>query len=168
MNIALIGMMGSGKSTIGKLLSDKLNLKFIDTDEEIIKLANCSINKIFEEHGEETFRSMETIVLSKILKSDNQIIATGGGIIKKEENRELLKQTKTLYLKADKETIFERVKNDNSRPLLNTKNLKDTIQTILSEREHLYEKSDLTINTTNKTPNEVVNTIMEEIKQWKK
>ncbi|MBO7224727.1 MAG: shikimate kinase [Bacteroidales bacterium] len=163
MNIALIGMMGSGKSTIGKLLSEKLNFKFIDTDEEIIKLANCSINKIFEEHGEETFRSMEKVVLSKVLKSDNQVIATGGGIIKSIENRNLLKEITTIYLKADDKTIYERVKNDNSRPLLNTENLQQTIQTILSERQYLYEQSQFTVDTTNKTQNEVINEIIEKI-----
>jgi shikimate kinase len=163
MNIALIGMMGSGKSTIGKLLADKLNLNFIDTDEEIIKLSNCSINKIFETQGEEAFRAIETIVLSKALKLDNQIIATGGGIIKKDQNRELLKAVTTIYLTADKATIFERVKNDTSRPLLNTENLVDTIEKILSEREHLYEQSKITVDTTNKTPKEVVNEIIEKI-----
>ena len=163
MNIALIGMMGSGKSTIGKLLADKLNLNFIDTDEEIIKLSNCSINKIFETQGEESFRTIETIVLSKTLKRDNQIIATGGGIIKKEENRNLLKEITTIYLKADKETILGRVKNDNTRPLLNTENLSNTIKKILSEREHLYEQSKYVVDTTNKTTNEVVNEIIEKI-----
>lgn len=163
MNVALIGMMGAGKTTIGKLLAEKLNLKFIDTDEEIIKIENCSINEIFVKQGEETFRTIETKVLKNILNSDNQIIATGGGIIKKEENRNLLKQVKTIYLKADKETIFNRVKNDNSRPLLNTENLKETIQTILQEREQLYEQSQFVITTTNKTQNEVVTEIIEKI-----
>lgn len=163
MNVALIGMMGAGKTTIGKLLAEKLNLKFIDTDEEIIKIENCSINEIFAKQGEETFRRIETNVLKNILNSDNQIIATGGGIIKKEENRNLLKQVKTIYLKADKETILDRVKNDNSRPLLNTENLKETIQTILQEREQLYEQSQFVITTTNKTQNEVVTEIIEKI-----
>lgn len=163
MNVALIGMMGAGKTTIGKLLAEKLNLKFIDTDEEIIKIENCSINEIFAKQGEETFRRIETNVLKNILNSDNQIIATGGGIIKKEENRNLLKQVKTIYLKTDKETIFNRVKNDNSRPLLNTENLKETIQTILQEREQLYEQSQFVITTTNKTQNEVVTEIIEKI-----
>ena len=164
MNIALIGMMGSGKSTIGKLLAEKLNLKFYDTDEEIIKLTNYSINQIFEEFSEQTFRTMETIVLAKILNLDNQVIATGGGIIKRKENQELLKNTTTIYLKADNETLLERVKNDNSRPLLNNKNLFLTIQTILYEREPLYEQSKIIVDTTNKTPDEVVNEIIEKIK----
>ena len=164
MNIALIGMMGSGKSTIGKLLADKLNMKFIDTDEEIIKLSNCSINKIFETQGEKAFREIEKIVLSKVLKLDNQIISTGGGIIKEEQNRELLKGVTTIYLQADDSTLFERVKNDNTRPLLNTNNLLTTIQTILSERKHLYEKATLIIDTTNKSPENIVKEIMEKIK----
>lgn len=164
MNITLIGMMGSGKSTIGKLLAEKLNLKFYDTDEEIIKLTNYSINQIFEEFSEQTFRTMETIVLAKILNLDNQVIATGGGIIKRKENQELLKDTTTIYLKADNETLLERVKNDNSRPLLNNKNLFLTIQTILYEREPLYEQSKIIVDTTNKTPDEVVNEIIEKIK----
>lgn len=163
MNIALIGMMGSGKTTVGKLLAEKLNLKFYDTDEEIIKLTNYSINQIFEEFSEQTFRTMETIVLAKILNSDNQIIATGGGIIKRKENIELLKDTITIYLKADNETLFERVKNDKSRPLLNTRNMLITMQSIMYEREQLYEQSKIIIDTTDKRADEVVNEIIEKI-----
>lgn len=164
MNIALIGMMGSGKSTIGKLLAEKLNLNFIDTDEEIVKITNSSINQIFEQQGEDSFREIETTVLKKVLNKKEQVVSTGGGIIKKEENRNLLKDITTIYLQAEDTTLFERVKNDNTRPLLNTKNLLNTIQTILNERKSLYEQANFIIDTTDKSPQEVVNEIMEKIK----
>lgn len=164
MNIVLVGMMGSGKTTVGKMLAKKLNYNFFDTDEEIIKLTNQSINQIFEEFGEQTFRTMEHIVLAKILNSKKQIVSTGGGIIKRKENVELIKEEYTVYLKADDNTLFERVKNDSSRPLLNTQNMLHTIQSILYEREPFYEQAKIIIDTVNKTPEEVAQEIIEKIK----
>ena len=115
MNIALVGMMGCGKTTIGKLIAKDLNFSFIDTDKLIVEKENRSINKIFEENGEEYFREIETSILIKTLNNDNQIISTGGGIIKKDENIKLLKEKSiVIYLKADDKTLYERVKNNNN------------------------------------------------------
>lgn len=164
MNIALIGMMGCGKTTVGKLLSEQLNLKFVDTDELIVQKEGCSINEIFASKGEVYFRELETKVLKSVLNFDNQVISTGGGIIKSELNMELIKtKSKSFYLKADAQSLFERVKNDFSRPLLKDCT-KEKIDTILSQRVLQYEKADYIINTVNKTPENTVKEVIEKIK----
>ena len=162
MNIALIGMMGSGKTTVGNLLKEELNnFTFIDTDTKIIEKENKSINEIFSMYGEEYFRNIETEILKNILNNDSQIISTGGGIIKSEENIKLLKENATvIYLKASAEKLYERVKNNKERPLLNTENMLKKIKQLLNERENNYNKADYTINTDNKSPKEITNEII--------
>jgi shikimate kinase len=162
MNIALIGMMGSGKTTVGNLLKEELNnFTFIDTDTKIIEKENKSINEIFSTEGEEYFRNIETEILKNILNNDSQIISTGGGIIKSEENIKLLKENATvIYLKASAEKLYERVKNNKERPLLNTENMFEKIKQLLNERENNYNKADYTINTDNKSPKEITNEII--------
>lgn len=164
MNIALIGMMGCGKTTVGKLLSEQLNLKFVDTDELIVQKEGCSINEIFVSKGEVYFRELETKVLKSVLNFDNQVISTGGGIIKSELNMELIKtKSKSIYLKADSESLFKRVKNDFSRPLLKDCT-KEKIDTILSQRVLQYEKADYIIDTVNNSPENIVKEVIEKIK----
>ena len=161
MNISLIGMMGSGKSTIGKLLKIKLSdYRFIDTDEEIIKKENMSINEIFAQKGEEYFRRIETEVLNRILSNNNQIISTGGGIIKSEENIKNLKEKSIVfYLKAEGTELCKRVKNNKERPLLNVENMYEKIKILLNEREKNYKQAHYIISTDNKTPEEITNEI---------
>ena len=165
MNIALIGMMGSGKSTIAKLLANRLkDFSFVDTDEEIIKSQKISINEIFEKYGEKTFRTIETEQLKEILKKDNQVIATGGGIVISEDNLNLLLNNSVLiYLKAEFEELYNRVKNNKERPLLNDCNIKEKIINLLGQREEKYKKAHFTIDTTNKTPDIIVKEILEKI-----
>ena len=165
MNIALIGMMGSGKSTIAKLLANRLkDFSFVDTDEEIIKSQKISINEIFEKYGEKTFRTIETEQLKEILKKDNQVIATGGGIVISEDNLNLLLNNSVLiYLKAEPEELYKRVKNNKERPLLNDCNIKEKIINLLGQREEKYKKAHFTIDTTNKTPDIIVKEILEKI-----
>jgi len=143
MNIALIGMPGSGKTTVGKELKKILkNYSYFDTDEEIVRLENRSINEIFAKEGETYFREVETKVLFDILKNDNQIISTGGGIVKSEKNvKELKEKAVTIYLKTDCETLYKRVKSNKERPLLNEKDVLEKIKTLLTEREALYENA---------------------------
>ncbi len=158
MNIALTGMMGAGKSAVGNRLSKILtNYTFIDTDEEIVKSENKSINEIFSRFGEEYFRKTETKILKNILNSNNQIISTGGGIVISEENiRELRQKSYVIYLKADFKTLFERVKNNKERPLLNVDNMEEKINLLLCERELKYQKcANKIINTKNKTIDEI-------------
>ena len=161
MNISLIGMMGSGKTCIGELLAKLLNMSFVDTDEQIIKSEKTSINQIFAQKGETYFREIETATLKNILNFNNQIISTGGGIIKSDENLSLLKEKSVVfYLKASPDILFERIKNNKERPLLNVENMKDKIKTILQERISQYEKAQYIIVTDDKSPIEIANEII--------
>ena len=161
MNISLIGMMGSGKTSTGKMLADRLSeFTFIDTDSKIVDQEKRTINDIFKENGESYFRTLETNILREIFKSDNQIISTGGGIICSDENIQLLKgNSLVFYLRADDNTLFERVKNNKERPLLNVDNMHEKIISLLDKRHLQYEKAHFIIDTDNKT----IETVTEEI-----
>jgi shikimate kinase/3-dehydroquinate synthase len=147
--IYLIGMMGSGKTTIGKILSDILNKKFIDIDEEIEKDQNMKINEIFSKNGEKYFREIESRILEKT-ENENAIISTGGGIILKEKNRKILNNHKTLFLYVPVEELIKRIEIEN-RPLL--KKGKEKLYEIWDKRKKLYEKFEK-INLSNLNPYE--------------
>ena len=134
-NIILIGLMGAGKSTIGKALATTLNYRFIDVDEEIVKHENMSINDIFLQKSENYFREIETQIIKEICKNNKTVISLGGGGFEKEINREiLLNNGKVFYLYTDVNTLYERIKSDSSRPLLKCKKPKEKL-------EELYGKS---------------------------
>ena len=159
--IALIGMMGCGKSSIGKLLAKKLNFSLIELDEIFERENNVKIKDFFTKFGEEEFRLKEQALLKRFSNKENIVISCGGGIILKKENQETLfnSDITTIYLKASIDTLFERLKTNKERPLLLVENLKDEIQIILSKREELYKKAKIQINTDNKTKEEIAEEI---------
>ncbi len=166
MKIVLVGYMGSGKSIIGKLLSEKTTVNFIDLDSEIEKREKKSIKSIFSQQGEIYFRKLEHNVFSDLMKSDqNYIISTGGGTPCYANNHEFLieSQVISIYLKATVETLFERLKNEKSkRPLLQDKTndeMKEFIAIHLFERSFFYNKCTSIISVDNKTPIEIVDEI---------
>lgn len=141
-NIALIGFMGSGKSTVGKNLARSLEMKFIDIDKEIVKIEQRSIESIFNLNGEEYFRKLERNIIEAESKDNNIVIATGGGVIIDNHNIKKLKETSyVVYLKCDIECIYNRVKGRKHRPLLNTENVYETIKNLYEKRKLLYEIS---------------------------
>lgn len=164
MKIILIGLMGAGKTTIGKELSNKLNLRFIDMDDEIEKQSEMSIVDIFEKYGENRFREIESKLLEKIALEDDIIISTGGGIIKIDDNRKLLKkQDNVVFLNGSIDTLVKNVSNDiYKRPLLkDSTDLYIKIEELLSERYEKYkESSNIIIDINNKNINEVVSQIL--------
>lgn len=161
-NIILIGYMGSGKSTVARELHQKNHMEIIDTDSEIVKEQGKSINEIFAEDGETAFRNLETEYLKRLSEKKNSyILSTGGGMPVREENRALLKNLGTVFfLKADTDTILERVKHDTNRPLLQDKDRRTKIEKMLAERTPLYEAAaDHIIVTDGKTVGEIAGEI---------
>lgn len=158
--IVLTGMMGSGKSTIGKLLADKLNLEFVDIDTFIEKKENITISEIFKLKGENYFRQVEKETIQTIFKSQNLVISLGGGAFENDETRKfLIKNSCVLYLKTSPEIIFQRIKNNNERPLLCGNISVEKITEILSKREKNYETASNIITTDNKTPKKIIKEI---------
>ena len=159
---ALIGMMGSGKSAVSKELNKITNIKLYEADDIFEFENNIKIKDFFKTQGEEKFRQIETEILKKILSNEEFIISTGGGVILSPENRKLLfnNDIKTIYLKTSPETIYQRIKNDKKRPLLMVENPKKEIETILNTREQFYLMADKTIETDNKTIEEITEEII--------
>lgn len=141
-NIALIGFMGSGKSTIGRILAKYLDMKFIDIDKMIAAREKKSISEIFSEKGEQYFRKLERDIVLEESLNNNIVIATGGGVIIDNENIKNLRETSFIvYLDCTIDCIYERVKNSKTRPLLNVDNMFEKIQTLHKQREFLYQIS---------------------------
>lgn len=159
--ITLIGMPGAGKTTIGKELSKELGIDFIDIDSEIEFLQEKNISDIFAQFGEKYFRKIESELIIKYAQADkNVIISTGGGAFENSESRDILiSNTTVIYLKASPAILFDRTKNNKSRPLLNNNNIK-LISELLNIREKNYKLAHYTILTDNKTVQEIVKEIL--------
>lgn len=165
-HVILIGYMGSGKSTVGFRLSYKLKRCLIDTDKLIERREGMSISNMFALKGEAYFRSKETECLNSLFKElGSRIISLGGGTPVREENREIIKRLgKVIYLKASADTIYERVKHDTSRPLLQCENPRARIEEMLSERDPIYAGiADVVISVDGKKMKDVVKEIVEAV-----
>src|SRR5210317_735539 len=138
--IVLVGPMGAGKTTVGQLLSKKLRLPFKDTDAEIESRTGADIPWIFDVEGEAGFRDRETQVLKDLLSHAVGVIATGGGIVMRDENRALLKSVDVIYLKASLDEQLRRTANDRKRPLLQTEDPKSVLQRLMTLRDPLYRE----------------------------
>lgn len=159
--ITLIGMMGSGKTTLGKLLGKKLNLPSVDIDLIIEKENSQNISEIFSKYGEDFFRKLEKSTIEKVLCPDGQIISTGGGAFEDSETRELLLNNSTvIYLKTTPESILKRIKNNKQRPLLKDNMNIENISKIINKRRKNYEMAHYTIVTDEKTPNDIAEEIL--------
>ena len=147
-NICIMGLMGSGKSIIGKDLSKYLNLNFYDTDKEIELKTKKKINEIFEEEGESYFRDIEEKVCIEILTNDNCVISLGGGSIISKKIRKIIKKNSySIYLQVTLNNLLNRIKFSRKRPLLNNNSNKSEImRKLLNDRQKYYEKADLIIN----------------------
>ena len=164
-NIFIVGAMGSGKSTIGMLLAKKLKRKFLDTDHEVEVYTNYDISTIFEKFGEESFRDKETEILNKIKDKENLVISTGGGIILKDENINLMKEIGTVvFLDINLETQIKRVKYRKHRPLLKNSNLRIELKKLKIDRDPIYNKiSDYIIEVSRKDKNTIVDEIQKKL-----
>lgn len=163
-NIYLIGMMGAGKSTVGQDLSRKLGYKFLDTDDLIKKVAGQSISDIFAKEGEEKFRDLESQVLSQICAYKQLVIATGGGIVLRSMNWSYLRHGIIIWLNVPVEALYQRLKGDTTRPLLQHPDPLGQLQNILEQRQTLYGQGDLEIQVNiNDQSEEVAAKIIEKI-----
>ena len=154
--LVLVGMMGAGKTTVGRRLAARLNRLFLDSDEEIEKAAQMSIPEIFEQRGEPEFRAGETRVIARVLKDQDVVLATGGGAFVNEETRALMKtQALTVWLKADVAILFERVSRRSNRPLLKTANPRATLEKLIEDRYPIYAEADVTVSSRD-VPQDVV------------
>ena len=139
-NIVLIGFMGSGKSSIGRIVARRMGFQFLDTDALIVERAGRSIPTIFAEQGEEKFRDLETGAIESLAQHSRCVIATGGGAVLRERNRALLRELGlVVLLAASEEVLFERVSRNDRRPLLQTENPRETLGQMLAGRREMYE-----------------------------
>ncbi|MDE7415762.1 MAG: shikimate kinase [Lachnospiraceae bacterium] len=147
-NIILTGYMGCGKTTVGRHVAKLKDYTFVDTDEMIVEQQHRSINEIFATDGEQAFRDMETTLLKQLIdeKREHLVISTGGGMPLRAENRQLLSELgRVVYLKASPQTIYNRIKGDTTRPLLQCENPMNRIEEMIAERGPLYEEGALVI-----------------------
>ena len=158
--ICIIGMPGSGKTTVGKVISQKLNYKFFDTDEEIETITKLKIREIFKYNGESNFREIETRVLKSLINKNEIVISTGGGVILK--NQSILRKTFNIYLKCDLDVLVKRALRNHNRPLL-LNDVERNMKILLKQRKDIYNKiADLEIDATSKLQNTIV-TILDKL-----
>lgn len=160
--IVLIGFMGAGKTTIGRMLSEEINVGHLDFDDVIIEEIGMTIQEYFDQFGEEAFRKRETEILGRYLDPQH-VISTGGGIVLKEENRKLLKQMPTVvYLKTDADELVKRLKADHTsiRPLVVSKSPEEIKEVYLPRIPFYEESASLIVETTGKSPAEIVAEIL--------
>ena len=166
-SVVLIGMMGAGKSTIGRRLSARLRLPFLDADSEIEAAASMSIPDIFETHGEPHFRNGEARVIARLLDSGPAVLATGGGAFMREDTRSRIgSKAVSIWLKADLDIIMKRVKRRADRPLLQTADPAATVGRLISEREPVYKSADITILSRDVPHEKIVDECIDALHGW--
>lgn len=145
-NLVFVGLMGAGKSAVGRMVANQLGLPFVDTDVEIERVSRMSISELFVAYGEEEFRALETRVIKRLLRSGPRVVSTGGGAFINDKTRKQIERGGiSLWLKADLDVLWERVNKRDHRPLLKTENPKQTLKDLMDKRYPIYELADLTI-----------------------
>jgi shikimate kinase len=161
-NFFLVGMMGAGKTTLGKALAQRLGLDFVDTDRLLVERTGVPVTTIFEIEGEDGFRRRESCVLAELAAREGCVVATGGGAVLAEENRRVMRAAGTvIYLRARVEHLWERMRHDTSRPLLLTPDPRATLAQILEVRDPLYRgAAHLIVETGTQSASTLVNRVM--------
>ena len=144
--VVLVGMMGAGKTAVGTALARQLGVEFKDSDEEIVRAANRTIAEIFERDGEPFFRARETEVIGRLLRGTPCVLSTGGGAFLAETNRSLIHDVGvSVWLKADLDLLWQRVRHKTTRPLLRTANPRETLRELYERRHPLYAQADIVV-----------------------
>ena len=161
-SLYLVGMMGSGKTSTGRPLAERLGYGFVDADAVIEQVAGCTIPEIFERGGEEDFRTLETQVLRSISERHSLVVATGGGVVTRSENWGIMHQGIVIWLDVERSQLLERLRNDSTqRPLLMTADPAETLDEILKQRRPLYDEADLTVVIESETADVVADGILQ-------
>lgn len=165
--IVLVGLMGSGKTSIGRRLSKRLELPFYDSDHEVEAAAGCPIKEILSVFGEEAFLSGEHRVINRLLDQPTHVLATGGGSLVNPNTQELVKEKAiSVWLKADLETLVARVSRRNDRPMFTDGNQRETLETLIAERYPIYEKADIHVETLDEPTNVTVDRVIQEMSEY--
>jgi shikimate kinase len=164
LNVYLIGMMGSGKSTVGKLLAEKLHYRFLDTDSIIETISHKTINQIFAQEGEDSFRKLESDILREVSAYTRTVVATGGGVILSQDNWSHLRDGMVIWLDVPVDVLVKRLTGDDTRPLLSQEDLTAKLTDLLQQRKSLYRQGDITLSINdNDTPEDIVEKLLKEI-----
>ncbi|NNK91931.1 MAG: shikimate kinase [Acidimicrobiia bacterium] len=160
-NLWLIGMMGAGKSVVGRLVAESMGAAFVDVDSEVTARTGCSIATLWGESGEEAFRDMEAAAVKRIAATRGQVIATGGGVVLRDDNVEEMRGSGlVVWLRARPEVLAGRIEPDGTRPLLADGDAGERLDEILAERRHRYERAaSLTVDTDDLAPTEVADAV---------
>ncbi|MBP1845222.1 shikimate kinase [Rhizobium petrolearium] len=163
-NLVFVGLMGAGKSVIGRLVAQSLSIPFVDTDAEIEKVSRMTISELFAAYGEAEFRSLETRVIERLLRNGPRVISTGGGAFINENTRRRIKNGGiSIWLKADLDVLWERVSKRDHRPLLKTENPRQTLENLMIQRYPVYANADLTVQSGNVRKDVMVNEVLSAI-----
>ncbi len=162
--LVLVGMMGAGKTTVGRRLAARLGRHFVDSDEEVEKAAGMTIEDIFATHGETDFRAGEVRVIARLLKDHDLVLGTGGGAFINAETRALVKQSAvSVWIKADFELLFARVQRRSNRPLLKTANPRQTLMDLIDKRYPVYAEADVTVVSSDVPQDQVAGEVIEAV-----
>lgn len=166
-SLVLVGMMGAGKTAIGRRVAARLDLPFVDADEEIEAAAGCSISDIFTMHGEAAFRNGERRVIERLLNPPVCILATGGGAFIDEGVRTLIgARSISVWLRADLETLWHRVRRRDHRPMLKTPNPRETLEKLIETRYPIYALADITVESSDGPLEETVDRVIEAVETY--
>jgi shikimate kinase len=164
--VALVGLMGAGKSAIGKRLAVRLALPFIDADEEIEHAAGCTVAEFFERYGEAEFRAGERRVIARLLEGPPHVLSTGGGAYMDAETRALMhSKALTVWLRADLDVLFDRVKRRGHRPLLRGGEPKEILERLMRQRYPIYAEADIVVESTAQPAERTTEEVIEALRQ---
>ncbi|MFB2566734.1 shikimate kinase [Rhizobium sp. IMFF44] len=168
-NLVFVGLMGAGKSSIGRPVAQQLGLPFVDTDIEIERVSRMTIAELFAAYGEQEFRALETRVIKRLLKGGPRVVSTGGGAFINESTRLHVKRgSLSVWLKADIDVLWERVNKRDTRPLLKTENPKQTLENLMNARYPIYAEADITVLSRDVNKDIMVREVLAAIAEGKK
>lgn len=166
-NLVLVGLMGAGKSAIGRLVAQQLGLSFIDTDTEIERVSRMSISELFAAYGEEEFRALETRVIKRLLRTGPRVVSTGGGAFINEKTRKHIERGGlSVWLNADLDVLWERVNKRDHRPLLKTENPKQTLKDLMDKRYPVYGLADITVQSRDVRKEVIANEVLTSVIEY--